>query len=165
MQIILTGTPGTGKTTVAKLLAKDLKVSVIDLNHLLSKEYTIEKDAERDALIVDVERAVSEIQLPKECIIEGHLSHFLDSNLVIVLRCKPRQLTQRLKAKNWPIKKVNENVEAEALNIISDEAHEMNDHVFDIDTSHKSPAEVVELVKSAIKMELKAEKYDFLELL
>ncbi|MBR9689806.1 MAG: AAA family ATPase [Candidatus Altiarchaeota archaeon] len=163
--VSITGTPGTGKTTASKILSKILGLQIINLNELLSNEFAIERDAERDTLIVDVERAVSEFQFPKEAIVDGHLSHFVRSNFVIVLRCKPKNLYQRLQSKAWSVNKTEENVEAEALNIIAGEAYEMNDKVFEIDTTNKTPNEVVEDILKAIKGKLKSQKYDFLEYL
>ena len=76
MRLAITGTPGTGKTVVAKMLSKLIDLPVISLNHLLLKNYKLKKDEERDAWEIDIERASQEIKLPKNCIVEGHLSHF-----------------------------------------------------------------------------------------
>ena len=56
MIIALTGTPGTGKTSVSKVL-HDKGFEVVDLNKVaLDKDFLFGKDEKRDSEIVDVER-------------------------------------------------------------------------------------------------------------
>lgn len=165
MKIAITGTPGTGKTEVARELSEKLNLSVVDLNVLLTEGFILERDEERDTLVVDVERAAAEVRLPRDCIIDGHLSHFIHVDTVVVLRCKPKELYQRLVGKGWSADKVEENVEAEALNIISDEAREINRHVFDIDTTGRPADETARLVVNTLNGRLPEQQLDFLEFL
>ena len=55
--VIVTGTPGTGKTTIAKKLAKKLNYHYIDVNKLISKYKLAEGyDRKRKTKIVDIKR-------------------------------------------------------------------------------------------------------------
>ena len=59
-------------------------------------------------------------------IFEGHIAHFLKNiDKIIVLRCHPNELKNRLSSRNYSDEKIAENMEAEALNIITDEAIEL----------------------------------------
>ncbi len=146
MKIALTGTPGTGKTAVAAELARR-GFNVLDLNGLLVP-YRLERDEARGSWVVDVERAARELELPRDCVLEGHLSHFFDVDWVAVLRCSPGELELRLKGRGWPPEKVRENVEAEALGIISSEARELHRNVCDIDTTGRTPRQVADRLLS-----------------
>ncbi len=144
----MTGTPGTGKTTVAKLLP----YRVIDLNALVRDEgLSLGTDPERGCLIADVDALAERVEeLAPEgdeeiVILEGHFSHQLASE-AIVLRTSPGVLRERLKLRGYPEKKVRENLEAEALDVILVEAAEWCDRVSEIDTTGKSPQEVADLV-------------------
>ena len=56
MIIAITGTPGTGKTSISKILVKN-DFEVIDLNRIaLENKFLISKDEERDSWIVDTDR-------------------------------------------------------------------------------------------------------------
>ena len=56
MLIGLTGTPGTGKTSVSKLLEKKRQWKVIHLNDLIKEEHLYtEVDEKRDAVVADME--------------------------------------------------------------------------------------------------------------
>ena len=81
MIIALTGTPGTGKTSVAQLL-KEKNFEIIDLNkEACDNDFLIEKDSERDSNIVDIEKLdkyIFEKYSSKDIFfVEGHLSHLL----------------------------------------------------------------------------------------
>lgn len=59
MKIFLTGTPGVGKTTVSKLLAKKLSAKVININELVKeKSLYIGLDEKRNSVIVDLKNYV-----------------------------------------------------------------------------------------------------------
>lgn len=165
MKIALTGTPGTGKSEVSRRLGELLKLPVVDLNAMLTNEFALERDEERDTLVVDIERAAAEVELPRDCIIEGHLSHFIPVDIILVLRCRPNELQQRLAGKGWSVEKVEENVEAEALNLISEEARERSGRVFDVDTTGKSPDETVARILKVLGGSVSGEQLDFLEYL
>ncbi|MCI0497176.1 MAG: adenylate kinase family protein [Thermoplasmata archaeon] len=138
--VALTGTPGTGKTAVAAALrARGLEV--LDINALAREAGALaQRDARRDTWEVDLRalgEALAERALSVEgtFISEGHLAHLLECDLIVVLRCEPDVLRRRLEERGYTEAKVDENVWAEALGVISAESRETNVPVFEVDTT------------------------------
>lgn len=156
MLIGLTGTPGTGKTSVSKLLEKKRNWKVIHLNDLIKEKHLYtEIDEKRDAAIADMElireylrETIDKNELKEEhegenevVIIESHLAHYI-VDIVIVLRTYPPELEIRLKTRGYSEPKIKENVEAEALDVILVEAFEWCKKVFEVNTTGKNIEEV-----------------------
>jgi adenylate kinase len=151
MRIALSGTPGTGKTTVAQLLP----YRVMDINALVKAGMNLGIDPVRGCLEADMDRldkhlAEAEIDGQETVILEGHFSHHF-ADRCIVLRLAPPQLNLRLKDRGYGEDKIRENLEAEALDVILVEATEMCRQVDEIDTTEKSPAEVARLVEDIVE--------------
>nr|WP_026182917.1 MULTISPECIES: AAA family ATPase [Methanothermococcus] len=166
MKISITGTPGVGKSTVSKILVEKLKeffkndfihiniTEVVKENRLYS-----EKDEEMDSYVVDFKKLndfIDKISKKSENIIlDGHLSHSLDSNYTIVLRCNPEILIKRLRERGYSEKKVMENVQAEILDVCLAEAIENQPHsensVYEIDTTNRSSESIVNEIVTALK--------------
>ena len=70
---------------------------------------------------------------------------------MIVLRCDPEELEKRLKNKKWKKIKVQENVEAEMVGVISYEAKKLHKKVWEIDTTNKSVDQIVEEIVKLLK--------------
>ncbi len=134
MMIGLTGTPGTGKST----LSHELEERGYPVTHMVDtiKPYIIDEDEERDTLVVDEEAWAREF-CRVEGIVEGHLAQYLPCDRIIVLRCRPDVLARRLQKRGYSEKKIRENVEAEALDIILQETVERfrDDQIYEIDTT------------------------------
>ncbi len=147
MIIALTGTPGTGKSSVAELLAAR-GYYVLYLDRLAEeRKLIVGVDESRGAREVDVEGLDREIRVPvKLGFLVAHYAHRMSANLGIVLRCHPRVLAERLRSRAWSEAKIRENVEAEAIDVITQEAVEHLPHVYEVDTTHATPAESVEAV-------------------
>ena len=144
MLIGLTGTPGTGKTSVSQFLEKRKDWQVIHLNDLIKGEHLYtEIDKERDTVIADMElvrQRLAEVIGGKEnevVILESHLAHYI-ADIVIVLRVYPPELKMRLEARGYSGEKIGENFEAEALDVILVEASEWCEKVFEVNTTGKS---------------------------
>lgn len=163
MIIALTGTPGTGKTTTAdKLKNSGFKIiyikKYIDENNLI-----FGYDEERNSREVDLEQLemslkdhTASLDRSDNIIIEGHLSQnltFLDK--IIVLRCHPKKLEERLKKVDFAETKIRENVEAETIDVITIESVELHgkDKVFEINVTEKEPEEVATEVIKIIQEE------------
>ncbi|GAB7014753.1 adenylate kinase family protein [Methanogenium cariaci] len=146
----LTGTPGTGKTTIAALLTAR-NMQVVSQKETMAP-YILEHDAERDTDIIDDEAWVDAF-VPVEGIIEGHLTHLLPADRVVVLRCRPDILATRLRARGYAEEKVQENAEAEALDSILIEALEVHPetHVTVIDTTEQLPEETANAIEAFIR--------------
>lgn len=150
----LTGTPGTGKTSVSRLLEKKRDWKVIYLNDLIKEQqlYT-EVDEKRDAVIADIDliqKYLEETTNEKDIIIlESHLAHYL-ADIVIILRAHPSELEIRLNTRNYSPEKIRENIEAEALDVILVEASEWCKKVFEVNTTGKSVEEVEQDVEKII---------------
>lgn len=127
--IIVTGTPGTGKTTVAKRLARQKKAQYIDVNKII-KRHKLNKNYSKkwNSYLVDVDKLnkvlikiIKEHQKRKQSlIIDSHLSHYLPKkyvDLCIVTKCSLKKLRQRLKKRKYNAKKIRENMDAEILEV------------------------------------------------
>ncbi len=145
MIVAVTGTPGPGKTTACSLLSG---VKVIDLRILAEENAQLFSfDSVRGCMEVDP--AVLQTLLPEvynTVILDGHLSHLLENDVVVVLRCSPKVLAERLSRRGWPSEKIRENQEAEAIDLILIEALDDNKEVLEIDTTLLSPREVADAV-------------------
>jgi adenylate kinase len=114
-----------------------------------AREFIIEADNERDTVIIDEEAWIESFK-PVDGFVEGHLAHLLPCDLVIILRCRPDILKSRLVKRGYHEEKIQENVEAEALDVILVEALEIHPpgHIIEIDTTSATiPACVGQIVQ------------------
>ena len=130
----LTGTPGTGKTSISEQLNK----KIVHLSDLYS-EASNGKTPSGEWLI-DIEKLNQIVQtlIVEDLVVEGHLAHMLeDIEQVIVLRCDPNILKSRIEERHYSQSKIRENMEAEAMGIIYSEAAEIVDknNLFQLDTT------------------------------
>jgi cytidylate kinase len=107
MIISISGVPGSGKTTVAKLLAEELKYhfySMGDLRGKMAMERGItidelnkigESDPTTDTSVDDYQRELGTKE--DNFVIEGRLSwHFIPSSFKILLTCDPQESAKRI---------------------------------------------------------------------
>ncbi len=159
MKIAITGTPGTGKTSVAERLAEQTDMEYVSINKVArKKDCIISYDEKRKSDVVDVKCLREKTGDMEDCILDGHLSHFMENDITFVLRCKPSDLRKRLEGKSWKDQKIQENVNAEITGVIEGEARNGNDEVYSIDTTNKSVDRIVEIV-SKIAEEGGGEEY------
>jgi len=143
--ICVTGTPGTGKTTFSRELARKLDLTYLDLNTLLLDEGCTEGyDEHRETHVIDLEKSrqlLRERLTPGHQVAESHIAHLVVPVEVIhvcfVLRCSPYELRVRLKDKGFSGQKLRENIEAEVLGVVSAEAIRTygKEKVCELDTS------------------------------
>jgi len=169
MKISISGTPCSGKTEVSKFLSKKLNYKLIQVNELAEKLNAFTGyDKKRECKILDMDKLEKEINKIKgNVIIEGHTSHLFPMDIVIALRCNPEVLKKRLE-KRYPSNpsKVQENLEAEILGVITSEAIMYNKRVYEIETSGKKPEQVLDDIFRILKGEderFKVGKIDWLE--
>ncbi|MCD6381288.1 MAG: adenylate kinase family protein [Candidatus Odinarchaeota archaeon] len=175
--IFITGTPGTGKTTVSKKLSEKLGIPLIGINEFSFKHcFNYEYDEERETWLIDYEKlknSLNNFLKNKEgtYIIEGHFSDLIDPlmvDVVIILRCSPKVLYERLKKKGWSEKKIRENVQSEILGVCTYDAANFypKDKIFELDTTNRKVDEVVsnimKIIKSKKKEDFKLGSIDWL---
>ncbi|WP_297508828.1 adenylate kinase family protein [Thermococcus sp.] len=152
MIIAVTGTPGVGKTTVSKLLAERMNYRYVNI-----RDYALEKglgEMKGDELELDVDELAENFAKDfggEDVIVEGHLAHYMPADIVVVLRTHPKLIAERLKARGYSKEKLGENVEAELVDVILVEAIEENENVIEVDTTGKTPEEVVEEILGLIE--------------
>ena len=144
--VAITGTPGTGKDTISGIVAKRLGWNLVDLNKLAKQKGLIKGfDKKRNCEIVDISGLKKEIKkIRGNAIIQSHYSHELNSDLVIVLRTEPKELKKRLEKRGWLKEKIEENLEAEIMEVCNSEALQKTKDVFEVSTSGRSPEKSAE---------------------
>ncbi len=156
--IAISGTPGTGKTGVGQLLVKRLNATLIELSHLAKEQQLLlGEDVKRETLIADTEKLQHYLvnlirESPKTHVIVGHFADEVPKGILeflVVLRCNPITLTQRLRDRQWSQNKILENVQAEILGECTMQAllRHKREKVFEIDTTEATLEEVVDAIE------------------
>lgn len=150
---VITGNPGVGKHTVAKQLAKRLKLDLIDINKIAIRE-GIFKESE-EAFDVDVKKLkkILERIITKNSLIVGHLAPYVISRkqvkIAAVLRKDPYKLISVYEKRKYSHQKAIENLGSEILGVTHyDSINEFGpDRTFQINTTGKSVSTIVRKIE------------------
>jgi adenylate kinase len=140
LPVALTGTPGTGKSTVARLLARRYRSAEVGA---LALRCGAGHREGRGAVLVDLRRLRSALRRsdrPAPDLLVGHLAHLLPVRAAIVLRCHPGELAARLqRGHRGSVADRRANFVCEATDIVLSEALEAGLPVYEVDTTGRTP--------------------------
>ncbi|KAJ1904975.1 factor activating pos9 [Tieghemiomyces parasiticus] len=129
--ILITGTPGTGKTTMAELAAIKTGLHHIDVSALVKAEGLHEgHDTEFDTYILDEDKLLDALEIivaPGGKIIDFHTCEIFPErwfDLVLVLGTDNTTLYDRLAERGYSQRKIQENVECEIMQVVQQAAGE-----------------------------------------
>ena len=122
LRLVITGNPGVGKHTSAKIIAEKIDAEIIDINNVAIDNNAIGKNTDL-GFEVDVKRLVRLLEkllkIKGNLVIVGHLAPYVlkpsGISLVAVLRSSPYELEKTLKKRGYSVDKVRENVASEIL--------------------------------------------------
>lgn len=151
--LLISGTPGTGKTSVSKEITKKINARVISLNLLAYSDGLVsEYDEERETWVINEGRlrkktlnliSQAKTENIEVLIIESHFVDIIPENyvdLILVLRCEPSMLNQRLRERGYSERKIKENLQSEILgncvNFFIE--NDVKKPIYEIDTSKLS---------------------------
>jgi len=163
--IVVTGTPGTGKTTVAMRLAKKAEWKYVDVNTVISKHKLSEGyDMKKKCRVVDVKKLCRVLlKMAKDSeesvVIDSHLSHYLPSEKIdvcLVTKCNLKLLKQRLKRRKYGEAKVRENLDCEIFDVCYNEAIDAGHNVVAVATDTKVDYE--KLIRKIKRLKRKEKK-------
>ncbi|KAK2749166.1 hypothetical protein FQN57_006781 [Myotisia sp. PD_48] len=133
--IIITGTPGVGKTVHCEQLAQETKLKHLSINKIVKDRGC--HDGYDDALksyIVDEDKLLDEIEEEVKkggYLIDWHACDLFPKSwidLVVVIRCPSTSiLYDRLSARQYSEEKLQENLDAEIFQVLLEEAREAYD--------------------------------------
>ena len=184
--IFISGTPCTGKTTVANDLNEYLSDNGFNSKLIKINDFAIEndlvlgEDPNKFYKVIDIDRLNGCLKGEinnflsndskgsiKVLIVEGHLSHLCEgADKMIVLRLNPSILEERLKERNYSKSKIEENLESEALAVCSAEAYDIyGEKAHEIDVNDKSIEETRDLILEIVTGNLESPlgSIDFME--
>ena len=150
-RIALTGTPGTGKSSVARALAR--RVDCVEVGELARRAGAAK--GEDRSTTVDLGRLGRYLRAHRGLdgteVVVGHLAHLLPIRDVVLLRCNPRVLEQRLaRAHRGSPRERRENALAEAVDLILVEALERRRRIWEVDATRRTVTQVAREVEAII---------------
>ncbi len=150
--VCFSGTPGTGKTTLAKKLYHNLKenkltnVLYVDHNYLVKKfpKVKVGYDKIKDSVIInekklnDIFKEIINLNDKEIIIFDSHLSHYIKPELVDLLfitKTDISTLKKRLKSRNYNPNKIRENLDCEIFDVCNIDSKEFNHNPYIINTN------------------------------
>ena len=132
--ILVTGTPGTGKTTTCELVASISNLQHIEIGSLVKdKGLHSGFDSTYNSYILDEDKILDELEpyMSKGgVIVDHHGCDFFPQrwfDLIVVLTVDNTILYQRLENRGYSDIKIQENVTCEIMRVVIDEAYESYD--------------------------------------
>merc|ERR1711962_619940 len=129
--ILICGTPGTGKSTLAEKVIEETGWKLINVGQYAKDNGHIsDYDPSRDCGVLDEDPLLDdleEIQKEENNIFEYHGADLFPERwfkLVVVLNTDNSILYKRLEDRNYSVSKIQENVECEIMKMISEEARQ-----------------------------------------
>jgi adenylate kinase len=133
--ILITGTPGTGKTTLSNLIAERIGANCIDVSSFVAQHECHEGyDEAFQTLILDEDKLcdlLEPIVSTGGNVVDFHTCEIFPErwfHLVIVLRVETEVLYDRLLARQYTQRKLDENMECEIMQIVLENARESYAH-------------------------------------
>ena len=134
--IVVTGTPGVGKTTTCEELAQKTGLKHINVSELVKQKNIGEASTDPDdptTQIVDEDRLLDVLENDLEdggVVLDWHSCDLFPPrqiDLVCVIRCDNKILYDRLKSRNYGEKKLQENMDCEIMEVLLQEARDAYD--------------------------------------
>jgi adenylate kinase len=156
--VLITGTPGVGKSSTAELMAETLGMQHVNVGDLINEHKCYEgRDEELDTNVLDEDKILDILEPIFEEAVENGVSIVADFHvcemfperwfdLVLVLRARTEVLFDRLTERGYNEKKRQENMESEIMQVILEEAREAYDH----DIVYEVPSNTVEDMESNV---------------
>ncbi len=165
LRLVITGNPGVGKHTSAKIIAEKIDAEIIDINNVAIDNNAIGKNTDL-GFEVDVKRLVRLLEkllrIKGNLVIVGHLAPYVlkpaGISLVAVLRRSPYELEKTLKKRGYSVDKVRENVASEILGTsLYDSLKTFGKRkVAEFDTTGKSPEETADEILTTLQKNTKS---------
>ena len=171
LRLVITGNPGVGKHTSAKIIAEKMGTEIIDINEVAIDNNAIAKKTNR-GLEVDVKRLVrllaKLLKAKKDLVLVGHLAPYVlkpaGISLVVVLRRSPYELEKTLKKRGYTMDKVRENLASETLGTSFYDSLKTfgKRKVAEFDTTGKNPEQTADEILAALHKKPKLVGIDWL---
>ena len=161
LRFVVTGTPGVGKHTSARIIADKINAEIIDINHVAIDNNDISEKTDL-GLDVDVKRLAKLLEKMlntkrNDLMIVGHLAPYVlkpeGIGMVAVLRRSPYELEKTLEERGYSTDKARENVASEILGTaLYDSLKTFSRRkVAEFDTTSKSPNETAEEILASLQ--------------
>lgn len=129
--VLITGTPGTGKTCTSQQIAERTGLRHINVGEVVRLKQCHEgRDEAFDSFILDEDKLCDALEAQMDQggnVVDFHSCDFFPErwfDLILVLRVGTSTLFDRLQARGYSEKKVGENVECEIMQVVLEEAKE-----------------------------------------
>lgn len=165
LRLVITGNPGVGKHTSAKIIAEKIDAKIIDINDVAIDNNARGKNTDL-GFDVDVKKLIRVLEkllkTKRDLVLVGHLAPYVlkpgEISLVAVLRRSPYELEKTLKKRGYSVDKVRENVASEILGTsLYDSLKTFGKRkVAEFDTTGKSPEETGDEILAALQKKPKS---------
>lgn len=129
--ILVTGTPGTGKTTTSEMIAEVTGLEHVNVGEIVKQKQLHEGYLEEfDTHVLDEDKLLDELEeILKEGgkVVDFHTCEIFPErwfDLVLVLRADTSSLYDRMVKREYNKRKIDENMECEIMQVVLETAHE-----------------------------------------
>ena len=158
-RVVITGNPGVGKHTCARIIAARLGAEIVDINAVAIEGSAIARKTGK-GLDVDPKKLArllaKLLKSKKDLVIVGHLAPYVlkpaGISLVVVLRRSPYELESTLEKRGYSYSKVRENLASEILGVSLFDALKTfgRRKVVEFDTTGTTPEDTCDRIVSTL---------------